>query len=239
MIAELVLPGYLDTAAILTGALTGAMYAKRKGLDIAGVFLVAISTGVGGGLVRDVLLQQGVPVFFQHPAYQLYALIGAVLAIFFAEYASKFNPAYEALDTFMIGAWVLLGCGKAQAAGVDLLGVAFIGTVAAVAGMMLRDVLCHDPPVLMRPGHFYAISAAAAAGSYVVLLAFGVALLYCQVVAMAVAIITRVISVKFDIRTPGPFDVSERVLQTLRLSKTRHKISLREQLLRGSKKPIA
>lgn len=218
----LVLPDYLDTAAILTGALTGAMHAKRKGLDFPGVFLVAISTGVGGGLIRDVLLQQGIPALFLNPAYQLYALIGAFIGVFFASFASKFTAAYDALDTFMIAAWVLLGCTKAQAAGLPAISVAFIGTIAAVGGMLLRDVLCNDPPQLMRPGHFYGISAFAAAITYVILLSSDVPVAACQIAAFAAAIITRAVSVHFDIVTPGPYDLSENVLRFLHLSRPTH-----------------
>ena len=220
--AGLVLPDFLDTAAIMTGALTGAMHARRKGLDFPGVFLVAVSTGVGGGLIRDVLLQQGIPALFLNPAYQLYALIGSIVGVFFASVAARLNTAYDALDTFMIGAWVLLGCTKAQAAGLPSISVAFIGTIAAIGGGLLRDVLCNDPPQIMLPGHFYAVSAFSAAITYVVLVSSSVPISACQIAAMAAAIITRVVSLHFDIVTPGPYDLSENVLQFLHLSRRTH-----------------
>lgn len=218
MAAELVLPGFLDTAAITVGALTGAMHATRKGLAVVGVVIVAFCTGVGGGLIRDVLLQNGVPALFTHPFFQLYALIGALIALFFARIASRFTPAYEALDTLMIGAWVLLGCTKAEEVGLSPLPVIFIGTVAAVGGTLLRDVLCHEPPEIMRPGLFYTIAALAAASMFAGLQGLGVAYIICQIAAMVTAILVRVVSVHFDIKSPGPYDVSERVLELTHLS---------------------
>mgnify|MGYP003427354776 CR=1 FL=1 len=64
---SLATPGFLDTTAIMAGALTGAMHATRKGLDVMGVLFVAFATGVGGGLVRDVLLQPGAPAPTRSP----------------------------------------------------------------------------------------------------------------------------------------------------------------------------
>ena len=63
----LILPNFLDTTAIIVGALTGAMHATRKGLDVLGVLMIAFATGVGGGLVRDLLLQNGEPALLLHP----------------------------------------------------------------------------------------------------------------------------------------------------------------------------
>lgn len=212
MPTELILPGYLDTMAIVVGALCGAMHATRKGLAIVGVLVVAFCTGIGGGLVRDILLQNGYPAILTHPLYQLDAIIGAVIALFFARWAVKFMPIYEALDTFMIGAWVLLGCSKAVEAGLPAVSVVFIGTIAACGGMLLRDVLCHDPPEMMRPGLFYTIAAFASASAFTILEEIGTPLFYSQLAAMVTAVAVRVTSVHFDIRSPQPYDLSEKIV---------------------------
>lgn len=216
----LVLPDYLDTTAIIVGALTGGMFATRKGLDVVGVFCVAFSTGIGGGLIRDILLQNGYPAILTHPFYQLYAVIGALIALFFARLAVRLMPVYEALDTFMIGAWVLLGVTKAQAAGLEPIPVIFIGTIAACGGMLLRDVLVHDPPEMMRPGLFYTIAAFLSASAFVVSRELGAAYLISQLLAMTVAIMVRVISVHFGITSPTPYDLSEKMLRIFKSRKS-------------------
>ena len=215
----LVLPAFLDTLAIIVGALTGAMHATRKGLDILGVLLVAFATAVGGGLVRDILLNTGEPALLLNPQYQLFACVGAVVGLFFAKGAARFNPAYEALDTFMIGAWVLLGCFKAIADGLDPLPVIFIGTTAAVGGALIRDVLCHDPPALLRPGYFYTLAAASAAVTYVACLHLGISDVPAQIAAMAAAILVRSISLRFRIVTPSALVMSDAVMRKLHLDK--------------------
>jgi len=211
------MPGYLDALAILVGALTGGLYATRKGLDPVGVLLVAFSTGVGGGLIRDVLLQDGIPILLLNPLFQLYAALGAVVAFFFGRIAVRLTPAYEALDTFMIGGWVLLACGKAQQVGLGPIPTIFVGTVAAVGGGLIRDVLCHDPPELMRPGFFYGLAAFGAAVTFTAFDYAGAPIIAAQLAAMAAAIILRVTSVHFGITSPTPYDVSELVLRKIGL----------------------
>ena len=213
---ELVLPDSLDTVAITAGALMGGMYATRKGLDVTGVLFVSFSTGVGGGLIRDILLQNGIPALLTHPMFQLYAVVGAFVALFFSRIASRFNPLYEALDTFMIGVWALLGCSKAEEVGLQPISVLFIGTVAAVGGMLLRDLLCHDPPALMRPGLFYGLAAFAAAGTFVAFQGAGATMFICQVSALIAAIATRVLSVQFNIVSPSAYDITSTIKNRFR-----------------------
>lgn len=216
---SLQVPSFLDTTAIIVGAMVGAMGATRKGLDVLGVLIIAFCTGIGGGLIRDILLQNGIPVILQNPNYQLFACVGAFVGLFFAKGASKFTPVYDALDTFMIGVWVLLGCGKALDLGLSLISVVFVGTIAAVGGALLKDVLCHDMPSIVQPGYWYTLAAFFSATSFAVMLNYNVRLDVAQVIAVAVAASARIISVKFKIRTPTPNDVSEWTLRTLHLSR--------------------
>lgn len=207
----LAIPDYLDTIAMISGALVGAMGATRKGLDWLGVFLVAFCTSVGGGVVRDTLLQNGVPAVLQRPSYQLYAVIGAIVGMFFAKGAARFNRVYETLDTIMIGVWVLLGCSKAQEAGLGAIAVVFVGTIAAVGGGLVRDVLVHDTPAIVQAGYWYTVAAFWAATAYVLLTFTGVPLVAAEVAALATASGLRFVSLHFRIVTPTPYDVGVRV----------------------------
>lgn len=216
---SLAIPSYLDTTAIIVGALTGAMHATRKGLDVMGVLFVAFATGVGGGLVRDILLQNGEPALLLNPALQLYACIGAVVGLFFAKGAVRLVPVYNALDTFMIGVWALLGCYKAETDGLAPVVVIFIGTVASVGGAVIRDVLCHDPPALLLPGYFYTLAAFAAAATYVTLMSVGTPVAIAQLCGVGAAIIVRVTSLRFHIVTPTAMVMSDAVLRKLHLTK--------------------
>lgn len=216
---SLAVPGFLDAIAILFGSLTGAMAATRRGLDWLGVLIVAYCTGVGGGLIRDILLQNGVPSLLSHPSYQLYATIGAVVGLFFAKGAARFQPVYVGVDTLMIGVWVLLGASKAEQVGIGAIGIVFVGTVSAIGGALLRDILVHEKPEMLQPGHLYAAAALAAAITYTALTAWAVPVAIAQFSAIVVAAGLRIISVRFDIVTPSPYDVSTKVLQAVHLER--------------------
>ncbi|MEI6622343.1 MAG: TRIC cation channel family protein [Actinomycetes bacterium] len=215
----LTLPDFLDTAAILCGALVGAMGATRKDLDWLGVFIVAFCTGVGGGLVRDVLLQSGTPVILQHPSYQLYAGIGAVAGIFFAKGAARFNRAYQALDTLMIGVWVILACAKAQTVGLTPIAVIVVGTIAAIGGGMVRDILIHETAAVVQAGYWYTLCAFGAAIMFVALSGLGTPLAVAQIAAIVTASGMRWASLHYHIRTPTPYDMTDQTLRLLHLDR--------------------
>jgi len=201
----LFIPGYLDTIAIITGALTGALVATRKGLDVLGVLIVAFCTGVGGGLVRDVLLQNGVPTLLLNPGFQLFAAIGAVVGLLFARGAARFQVVYDTLDTLMIGVWTILACIKAEQVGLGFLATVFVGTIAAVGGSLLRDVLCHDISSLVQPGYFYSVAALSAAVTFTALREVNVGLFAAQIAAMAIASGLRILSLRGHFLIPRAF----------------------------------
>ncbi len=209
MNSQVYLPSVLEMAAIIFGGMSGAVVAQRMGFDFVGVLVVAFSTAVGGGLIRDILLETPI-VLLRSPTFQLFALTGAVFGLFFARAAAKARPVSEALDTLLLGVWVLLSCMKAQQVGLHWLSVIFIGTTAAVGGGILRDILCHQITSVMQPGYFYTIAAAASATTFVVTSSLGMPLLATQILVMCVATGLRVLSLKLGILSPTPYDLTRR-----------------------------
>lgn len=213
----LTLPNSLDVLAIIVGALSGSLHATRKRMGPVGVFAVAFCTGLGGGAIRDVMLNAGIPAFLVSPNLMLYAMLGAVIGFFFAKAASKMQPAYDVLDALMMGVWVMIGCTQAFALDLSIWTAMFAGLVASTAGGMLRDLMCHDVPAVLKPGQWVGLAAAIASVLFVSLLYFGVIEIVAQVVTLAATITMRFVSIRFDLRTPMPHDVSERVLKLLRI----------------------
>ena len=146
------LPYWLEMAAVTFGALSGALHATRKGLDLVGVFTLALVTGVGGGIVRDVLLQSGVPVFLRSPAYLGSAVLAAVVAVVLARYVRHLVPVIGIVDTLLIGAWVVLGAERALSVDLSLTAAALMGVLTAVGGGLVRDLLVGDVPTVLLPG---------------------------------------------------------------------------------------
>ena len=163
------LPGPIEAIACTTGALSGALHASRKHLDLMGVMVVAICTGVGGGAIRDVLLDSGLPTFLVSPSLLLYALLAAAIGTVFATLVQHFQPMMVVIDALLIGVWVVIGVQKSLLDGLSPVTALFVGVVACVGGGVLRDVLCRDQPEVFRPGTLYAVAAVAGASAYLAL----------------------------------------------------------------------
>jgi len=167
---DFVLPLHVDLGATLLFALSGALAAARRGYDPVGLFVLALVTGVGGGLLRDGLfLQQGPPAFVQEPAYLLVVAAASVLGYFFAAGLARIGGLLFVVDALGLGAYAVVGAQKSLALGLGVAPALLVGVVNAVGGGLLRDVLVREEPFLFKPGDFYALVAAAGAGLFCLL----------------------------------------------------------------------
>jgi len=203
------LPSTLEVVAVTTGAISGALHATHKKLDPMGVMVVAICTGVGGGAVRDVLLNAGIPVFLVSVWLLPNAILAAAVTTLFARPLQRFTPVMYAVDSLLIGVWVVIGLQKALVDGLNPYAAAFVGVVACVGGGLLRDVLCKDKPEVLRPGTFYAAAAAAGAGAYIALAALGAPSWASVTATIIVACGLRAASAYYGWETPVSPIVSE------------------------------
>lgn len=172
-LTDFVLPLHVDLGATFLFALSGALAAARRGYDPVGLFVLALVTGVGGGLLRDGLfLQQGPPAFVQEPMYLLVVAAASVLGYFFAAALERIGGLLGLLlmvDALGLGAYAVVGVQKSLALGLGVAAAILIGVVNAVGGGLLRDVLVREEPFLFKPGDFYALVAAAGAGLFCLL----------------------------------------------------------------------
>lgn len=167
--APLQLPLSFEIAAIFAGALTGGMAGVNRRLDITGVATLALVNGLGGGLMRDVLIGNGKIFALETPSALLAVLIGALIASFFYAAAEKLTPAVLAIDSLSLSLFCLVGADKALVAGMNPIAAAMLGLITAVGGGVLRDVLTGRVPEVMQPGELYALPAAAGSAAYVLL----------------------------------------------------------------------
>lgn len=168
MLAQILLA--FDFAAVAVFAITGALTASRKQLDIIGFVWLAIVTGVGGGTVRDLLLAQ--PVFWiGTPVYILIAAAAAVLVYFTAHIPSSRYRLILWLDAVGLAFVTVLGAEKALVAGASPVIAVVMGTITASLGGIIRDVLGHEPSILLKKEIYIS---AALAGSVVYVAALGV-----------------------------------------------------------------
>jgi uncharacterized membrane protein YeiH len=152
-------PAAVDLAAIVIGALTGGLLAAREGFAVSGVLLLAVTGGLGGGLIRDVLLGDLPPVAITNRAYLPTVAIAAGVTFFFSGWLSRLTGLLVVLDAVTLGFFTVIGAQKAQSAGVSVAAVVFIGTLTAVGGAVLRDMLLAQRADIIVPGPYNAVAA--------------------------------------------------------------------------------
>jgi uncharacterized membrane protein YeiH len=140
---------FFDILAAVVFAVSGALVASRKGLDVMAFMWFAVITGVGGGTLRDLILN--VPVFWvQNPAYVTACLVTAVVMHFLAPLVESRYRALLWVDAFGLALVTVAGTVKALDVGASALVAVAMGAVTGAAGGIIRDTLGHVPSVLLR-----------------------------------------------------------------------------------------
>jgi uncharacterized membrane protein YeiH len=155
----------LDLAGIFVFAISGALVAVRKGLDVFGVLVLAGTTGLGGGFLRDVLIDATPPAALQDWRYLLVPLLAGLLAFIYHPAIGRMERSVNVLDAFGLGLFCVTGSLKALDYGLGVAPAALMGMVTGIGGGMLRDLLAGRVPAVFR-GELYATPALA--GSIVV-----------------------------------------------------------------------
>jgi uncharacterized membrane protein YeiH len=154
------LPLAVDLGATFLFAITGALAARERRYDLVGVAVLALMTGLGGALLRDgIFLQNGPPAVLADGRYLTAVLAGAAVGVLFSRVAHRLKLVLLLADALGLGLYAVYGAQKAVLAGLPLLDATLVGTVNAVGGSVLRDVLVREEPLLFKPGQFYALAA--------------------------------------------------------------------------------
>ncbi|WP_412067474.1 trimeric intracellular cation channel family protein [Rubrivirga sp. IMCC43871] len=162
----------LDLLGTFVFALSGAFKAVRSGLDWLGIAVLAVLTGVGGGLIRDVLLGDTPPASFRDERYLFVCLAGAVAVIVAARpIAARWNRVMIA-DALGLGLFAAIGALKGAEHGLGPVGVVVMGALTAVGGGVIRDILVNEQPAVLYKG-FYATAAVLGGAVLVALDALG------------------------------------------------------------------
>ncbi|WP_417207494.1 trimeric intracellular cation channel family protein [Antarctobacter sp.] len=152
----------LDYAAVLVFALTGALVASRAQLDIVGFAFLAGVTGLGGGTLRDVLLDR-TPIWVADQTYLGVVTGAAVLVFFTAHLLESRMKAILWLDALALGVAVAAGAGLAQRLGQPPAVVMVMGIATGCAGGLARDVVANEVPLVLKQGELYVTCALAGA----------------------------------------------------------------------------
>ncbi|MBT1001230.1 TRIC cation channel family protein [Paenarthrobacter sp. DKR-5] len=192
----------LDLLGTFFFAVSGCLLAARKGFDIVGSLLLGSLVGLGGGVVRDLIINNGVPNAFSNPAYLLPPLLAAALVFFLSSSVARFSRLLLVFDAGGLALFCLTGTQKALGAGLNPVAAALLGVTTAVGGGLLRDVTANEVPRLFDPRDVYAVPAFAGAALTALLWQAGLLSLVTGVGVAVVVFAFRLAALKFGWHVP-------------------------------------
>jgi uncharacterized membrane protein YeiH len=191
----------LDIFGTFIFAVSGAFRAARHQLDLLGVLVLAVATGVGGGIIRDITLGSTPPAAFHDETYLVVCLLGG-LVVFIA--ANKIAPHWDAVmaaDALGLSVFAAIGAAKAEQYGLGAIGVMMMAAVTATGGGVIRDVLVRQIPAVLQ-ADFYASAALLGGASYVAAGWLGAGQGTQLLAAVIVTLVLRVLAMKYGISLP-------------------------------------
>ena len=189
----------LGTAAF---AATGALAASRKNMDIFGFCVLALMPAVGGGTVRDIIIDR-TPIFWiSDTRYVVVALVVALL-IFFIRYKPGSRRRWLVwADAIGLALFAALGTEISLAFGTGPLVAVMLGVTTAVTGGMIRDVICNEIPLVLSH-EVYATAAFVASLTYIAATSFGLVDNVALGIAVVAGFVTRALAIVFDWSLPS------------------------------------
>ncbi len=149
----------VDLAGVLANAMLGGLAARTARLDIFGFVVLAIASGLGGGIIRDVLLGSGPVLALTNPFYLWVAIAGALVVAVVPFRSPRSAFVLVVVDASALGCWAAVGTQRGLSAGLGWLPAILLGVVTAVGGGMVRDLLLVRRPAVLGGNTLYATSA--------------------------------------------------------------------------------
>ncbi|MGK2309992.1 trimeric intracellular cation channel family protein [Cutibacterium sp. V970] len=153
----------IDLTGVLLNGVLGGRLARIKRFDAVGFCVLAITSALGGGMVRDVLLGAAPPVALTDPRYLTVALVGAGVAMLWKLDSRPWRIALILADGMVLGCWAATGALKTLTAGFSIMPAVLLGLMTAVGGGMIRDVCAGNVPQVFGGNNLYATPALASA----------------------------------------------------------------------------
>jgi uncharacterized membrane protein YeiH len=191
-----------DIAGIFVSAVGGGLLAVRRELDIFGVLVLAIVTGLAGGIGRDLLLGATPVAAIAEPTYLPSALVAALAVFFGHRQIERLNHPVMLMDAAALGFFAVAGARKALAFDVDPIAAVLLGVLTAVGGGALRDVLLAEVPRVLKVGELYAFCAMLGAVIVVVGAGLGLPPTPVAVAGGGAAFALRLAAMRFGLKAP-------------------------------------
>ena len=192
----------LDLAGVAVFAVSGAIAAGRKRFDLLGVAVIATVTGIGGGTVRDVLLDRHPVFWIKDPTYLLITITAATLTLIYARFRKPPRISLLIADALGLALFTISGAQVAEERNVSAIIVVVMGTITGTAGGLIRDVLSGEVPLLLRQPDLYATAAIAGATIYLMLQAAGLEQTHAALIGMLAVVGLRLAAILWRLHVP-------------------------------------
>lgn len=195
----------IEILGILAFAFSGFVEARRKDMDLVGVFTVAFITAFGGGTLRDLLLDRRPLFWVEHQEYTLLVFIVALVVTPFMRHL-RFAFSEKLLvtaDALGLGLYSVLGTSLAQQNGMPLFVSTMMGVITGIFGGVLRDVICNEIPMVFRRGQLYATCAFVGCWCYLLLNMTGASEAVSLSASILLTVVFRLAAVRYNLRLPA------------------------------------
>lgn len=197
----------IDILGTLSFSISGVLTAVKKRMDPFGIFIIAFVTAVGGGTVRDLLIDA--KVFWMQNLHFIYTIaITSVLAIIFRKKLGYIRKSLFLFDTIGIAVYTILGVEKGITAGLPPIICIALGTLSACFGGVIRDILCGEIPIIFRK-EIYATACIVGAFAYFGLQYTPIPQDFVVIISGSIVVLIRLLAVTFKLSLPSIYSNEE------------------------------
>lgn len=191
----------LDLFGVAVFAVSGALSAGRKGMDFLGVVVIAALTAVGGGTLRDILLDRHPIFWIENPTYLYVIATASLLTLFWVRFAAPPGNSLLVADALGLALFTVSGTQIGETAGLSFIIAVLMGTMTGVAGGVMRDILSIEIPLILRRD-LYATAAIAGSAFYLILKSMGAQMPLAFAMGIGFIFVIRMLAIFFDLRLP-------------------------------------
>lgn len=195
----------IEVFGIFAFALSGIIEARKKGMDIVGVYAVAMITAFGGGTLRDFILDRHPLFWVEHYWYPIIFLALSLLGGFITKQVTEHGKAMSlvlVLDALGLGLFSATGASLAHQAGLHPFIAALLGVTTGVFGGVLRDIICNEIPAVFQRTELYATCAFAGAWCYLVVMQATANDVFAAIICISVTFVLRMFAIRYKIKLP-------------------------------------
>ncbi|MCF0256688.1 trimeric intracellular cation channel family protein [Bacteroides heparinolyticus] len=190
----------LDFVGTFAFAISGIRLASAKRFDWFGAYVVGFVTAIGGGTIRDLLLDV-TPGWMTDPIYLICTALALLWVILFGKYLIHLHNTFFIFDSIGLALFTVVGVGKSLAVGYPFWVAIIMGSITGAAGGVIRDVFINEIPLIFRK-EIYAMACVVGGTCYWLCDSLGMQSYACQVMAGTTVFIVRILAVKFKICLP-------------------------------------